>query len=291
MTMPCVRRTIDRSIRRSPIRAVLLFFVVATAPVAAAAPPVSLAAEDWVEQRVLDPAGEGYDNFGVAVALSGSIALVSSASATIDGNASQGKVTVYERTAGGEWSLTQTLVASDGAAYAGFGRSVAVSGRTAVIGATNARIGQNNSQGAAYVFVRGDDGVWTQTQQLVASDGMPVDWFGNAVIVSDDMIIVAAYGAHYNDQLMRGSVYVYTQVEGVWTQTQQLAAADGAVGGGFGYAIARSGTNLLVSSPGAEISGRHNQGAVYRFALVDGVWQQAQKIVVSEGLENDQLGT
>ena len=43
-------------------------------------------------------------------------------------------------------------------------------------------------------------------------------------------LVVAACGAHYNDQLMHGSVYVYTRIDGAWTQTQQLVAADGDVG-------------------------------------------------------------
>ena len=49
--------------------------------------------------------------------------------------------------------------------------SVSVSGDTAVIGA----YGKNSSdQGAAYVFVR-SGGVWTQQQELTASDGAAGD--------------------------------------------------------------------------------------------------------------------
>lgn len=286
-SIPMVQSPVHRTLCRFvlPLAALFLDAVVI------ASPPDHPAAETWTEQRVLDPQAQGYDHFGQAVAISGSVALVSASEATIDGRSSQGKVLVYRQAADGSWNLGQTLVASDGAAFNEFGWSVAVSGRTAVIGALNARIGSNNSQGAAYVFTQGDDGTWTETQKLVAGDGMPVDWFGNAVALTDGMIVVAAYGAHYNDQMMRGSVYVYTQVEGVWTQTQQLVAADGDVGDGFGSAIALSGANLLVSAPGADVDGRHSQGAVYRFARADGVWHPAQKLVVAEGVENDQLGS
>lgn len=287
MALLPVHRTVSRFLRHSLLLTALFLIVAMTARAAPAVPN----AEDWTEQRVLDPQGLGYDQFGRAVAISGSVALVSASEAAVDGNSAQGKVLVYERDAGGAWNSAQTLIASDGAAYNEFGWSVALSGRVAVIGAINATIGEHNSQGAAYVFVRGDDGVWTETQKLVAADGRPVDWFGSAVAMNDETIVVAAYGAHYDDQLMRGAVYVYTQVGGVWTQTQQLVAADGDVGDGFGSAIALSGSTLLASSPGASIDDRYAQGAVYRFALVDGAWTQAQKIVVAEGAENDQLGS
>lgn len=287
MTLLPVHRTISRLLQRGLILAALFLIVAMTAH----ATPIAPLAEDWSGQRALDPQGAGYDLFGRAVAVSGSTAFVSASEASIGGNSTQGKVLVYQRGTDGVWNLSQTLIASDGAAYNEFGWSIAISGRTAVIGAINAKIGDHNSQGAAYVFARGDDGIWSETQKLVAADGFSVDWFGNAVAMNDDTIVVAAYGAHYNDQAMRGSVYVYTQVGGVWTQTQQLVAGDGGVGDGFGSAIALSGDTLLASSPGAEIGDQHEQGAVYRFALVDGVWNQAQKIVVAEGVENDQLGS
>lgn len=287
MALLPVHRTVSRFLQRSLILIALFLIAAMTVRAASVAPN----AEDWATQRVLDPQGLGYDKFGRAVAISGTVALVSASEATLGDNAAQGKVLVYERAADGMWNLTQTLLASDGAAYNEFGWSVAVSGRVAVIGAINAKIGEHNSQGAAYVFERGDDGVWTETQKLVAADGTSVDWFGSAVAMDGETIVVAAYGAHYNDQLMHGSVYVYTRIDGAWTQTQQLVAADGDVGDGFGSAIALSGATLLASSPGAQIDGRHAQGAVYRFARVDGVWNQAQKIVVAEGVENDQLGS
>ena len=247
--------------------------------------------EDWTGQQVVDPQGLGYDHFGGSVAISGSIALVSATEATLGDESSQGKVLVYERGADGVWNETQTLVASDGAAYNEFGWSLAIRGDLAVIGAINASIDGNLSQGAAYVFARGGDGQWTETQKLVADDGQPVDWFGSAVTTDGATIVVAAYGAHYDDQAMRGAVYVFTASSGKWTQTQELAADDGASGDAFGTAIALSGTTLLASAPGASIDGHYAQGAVYRFAFADGAWSQAQKIVVAEGVESDQLGS
>jgi hypothetical protein len=160
-----------------------------------------------------------------------------------------------------------------------------------VISAINARIGNNNSQGAAYVFNQADDGTWSETQKISASDGNPVDWFGSAVALSGDTVVVGAYGAHYNDQAMRGETYVFTNAAGVWTETQRLATSDGQSGDAFGGAVAISGTRLLISASGARIDDRYAQGAVYLFTQAGGNWTETQKIVASDGIESDQLGT
>ena len=70
---------------------------------------------------------------------------------------------------------SRSLTASDGASYDYFGYSVSVSGDTAVIGAWNKTIDSHQQQGAAYVFVR-SGGVWTQQQELIASDGELERW-------------------------------------------------------------------------------------------------------------------
>ena len=286
MAIHPVHRTVSRYMLRGLVAASLL--LVAAMTVARAASIVPSGSSDWTEQRVLDPQGAGYDELGLAVALSGPVAIVAAPSALFGGDTTQGKVLIYNQAGDGSWSLAQTLVAS---ALEQFGWSVAITGQTAVIGALNAPVGENRSQGAAYVYTQGVDGVWSETQKLVAADGAAVDWFGNAVAMSDDTIVVGAYGAHYNDEAMRGSVYVFTKVDGIWTQTQQLVASDGTVSDQFGTSVALSGSNLLVSAPGAKIGDHYAQGAVYRFARSVGSWTEAQKIVVADGAEYDQLGT
>ena len=95
--------------------------------------------------------------------------------------------------------MTQTakLTASDGAAYDDFGGSVSISGNTVVVGAWDANVGANSEQGAAYVFTQPAAG-WanmTQTAKLTASDGAAGDFFGDAVSISGDTIVVGAENA------------------------------------------------------------------------------------------------
>ena len=86
---------------------------------------------------------------------------------------------------------TAKLTASDGAAVDYFGYSVAISSDTVVVAAPDDDDNGADS-GSAYVFVKtGADWVtMTETAKLTASDGAAYNYFGWAVSVSGDTIVV-----------------------------------------------------------------------------------------------------
>jgi hypothetical protein len=129
----------------------------------------------WVQETYLKPLGtEEYMDFGAAVALSGTIAVVT---APAEGDGADwwiGRAFVFSRS-GAYWSVEANLRASNAHRYAWFGSSVAIDGDTIVIGAhgeaSNATgvDGDDTNQectdaGAAYVF-QGTDG-WEQAHYL-----------------------------------------------------------------------------------------------------------------------------
>src|ERR1022692_1865933 len=153
----------------------------------------------WTQQQKLtasDPVAG--DDFGFSVSVSGDTAVVGASFAAFGGSVSQGKAYVFVRS-GTTWTQQQKLTASDGVAGDAFGFSVSVSGDTAVVGATG-----NNSQGAAYVFVRSGT-TWTQQQKLTASDGVAGDFFGRSVSVDQG---TAGIGAQAKNSA-QGAAYVF----------------------------------------------------------------------------------
>jgi hypothetical protein len=90
--------------------------------------------------------GAAGDQFGLAVALSGSTAVVGAPFK----NSETGAAYVFVRS-GTTWSQQAKLTAAHRTANDEFGDSVALSGTTAVAGAP----GANANAGAAYVFVKG----------------------------------------------------------------------------------------------------------------------------------------
>src|SRR5690349_21642656 len=81
------------------------------------------------------------------------------------------------RTLGGDgWVQMQDFTETDPGFDPEFGVSVALHGTTAMVGAQQAKIGDNDGQGAVYVFEK-TNGVWIETQKLVSSDGQASDLF------------------------------------------------------------------------------------------------------------------
>ncbi len=158
----------------------------------------------WAEQqKLLASDGVLDDYFGYAVSLYDDTALVGAYQEDALGS-DAGAAYVFLRI-GASWTEQQKLSASDGAASAQFGWSVALYGDTALVGAhQDADLGSD--AGAAYVFWRSGT-TWVEQQKLIASDGAAGDHFGGSVSIYDNVSLV---GAPRDDTLglNSGSAYV-----------------------------------------------------------------------------------
>ena len=167
----------------------------------------------WSQQAYLKASNTGAgDYFGYSVAVSGDtvvVGAIAEASSTTGVNGDQadnsatnssGAAYVFVRNET-TWTQQAYLKASN-AGVGVFGYSVAVSGDTVVVGAqgeSSSTTGVNSTPndlatdaGAAYVFVRGGTN-WSQQAYLKASNTGAGDYFGYAVAVSGDTVVVGAY--------------------------------------------------------------------------------------------------
>jgi hypothetical protein len=160
----------------------------------------------WTQQAKLTASdAAASDQFGNSVSVSGETAIVGAFFNDHAGGADAGAAYVFTR-AGGVWTQQQKLTASDAAANDQFGNSVSVTGNTVLIGSwldADAAF----ASGAAYVFRR-SGGVWTQQQNITASDAAAGDTFGVSVSVSGDTAIV---GSYFDDDAggNSGSAYIF----------------------------------------------------------------------------------
>ena len=238
----------------------------------------------WLEQKVTASDGMANGYFGSAAALNGSTALIGA-----DGdNSFQGAAYLFTNS-NGSWSEGQKLTASDGLPGDEFGYRVALADDALLVGAFTATVGGVVSQGAAYVFTQ-SNGTWSESQKLTASDGGLFDNFGAAVALDGSTLVVGANGATVGGNAAQGAVYVFTESNGTWTQTQKLTADDGAAYDNFGLSVALKGSTILVGSPRAAIGGNAGQGALYVFTESNGTWSQTQKLTASDGATNDSFG-
>src|SRR5206468_571351 len=114
-----------------------------------------------------------------------------------------GAAYVFARS-GTNWSQQAYLKASNTGAGDEFGAAVSVCGDTLVVGAPkedSSATGINGNQddnsaddsGAAYIFVRNGTN-WSQQAYLKASNSEANDFFGIAVAMAGDSVVVGAHG-------------------------------------------------------------------------------------------------
>jgi glutamate synthase domain-containing protein 3 len=242
----------------------------------------------WVEtQKLISSDGAAGDQFGNAVAISGSTIVVNALIDTVNGNFAQGSAYVFNHH-GGSWVETQKLTASDGAAGDQFGNSIAVNGSTIVVGAPLHDVAGASDQGSAYVFDR-QGGSWVETQELTGSDGAADNQFGWSVAVGGSTIVVGAVNNHFGNTFSRGSAYVYDRRGGSWVESQKLTASDEAINNFFAWAVAISGSTIVATAI-FNVPGITNRGAAYVFNRQGGSWVETQKLTASDGAANDRFG-
>lgn len=239
--------------------------------------------------KLVSDDGAAFDNFGNAVALDGSTAVIGAVNATVGGQFGQGAAYVFDAT-GGAWNQTARMTATEGMPADSFGTSVALDGDTALVSAPFADIGGMVNQGAVYVFARAGV-VWNETQQLAAADGADFEVFGNALAVDGSTAVIGEFDATVGGNDNQGAAYVFTAAGGTWSQAAKLTADDGVDGDQFGSAVAISGDGVLVGAPSAGSGGQDLQGAAYRFDRSGAVWSQTGKFVASDGATGDHFAT
>ena len=180
-------------------------------------------------------------------------------------------------------AIETELVAPDGDPSDFFGSSVALSGDTAIVGAPDEDT-KGTDAGAAYVFVR-TRGAWVFEQKLVASDGGPGQWFGHAVAIEGDVVVVGAPRAD-GVTSASGAAYVFVRTNGAWTQQQKVFGGDGKPGDTMGQAVAIAGGSLVAGAPSEDTKGA-DAGAVYVFAENGGTFTQTKKLLTADGQAGD----
>jgi hypothetical protein len=231
----------------------------------------------WAPTAVLDPGNDHRgEDFGAAVALSGSTLLVGADEAATSSLFFTGVAYIFDSANGG-WTEHARLTPSVPYCY-GFGSAVALDQDTAVVGVNGTLGATDDVGGAVYVFVRGD-GTWPQQARLAsgAPDGAQVG-FGSAVAIQGDLLAAGEAGS--SNTPMHGSVRMFQRSGTMWSPQAIVEASDGSNNDGFGSSIALVGDTLAVGAPSADVGIETDAGAVYVFTNTGGVWSQ-QAIVTA----------
>lgn len=219
------------------------------------------------------------DEFGRAVAISGTIAVVGAMENDDDGTASG---SVYLFNAGSGLQINK-LSAIDAEAGDEFGSAVAIDDTTVLVGA-HFDDGNGTDSGSAYIF---NASTGQQTGKLIPADGAQDDRFGCAVAVRGTTAIVGAY-LDDDDGNESGSAYLYDISDpNDPILIAKLTPDDGEAGARFGYDVALDNGVAIVGAVWDDDNGTQS-GSAYLFDAATG--DQIAKILPEDGTAFDGFG-
>jgi hypothetical protein len=211
---------------------------------------------EWTEEGKLIPTdGDPDDEFGYAVAISGTTAIVG---APLD---YVGSAYIFDTTTSDQLFK---LVPDDAAGGARFGHSVAISGTTAIVGG-HLDGGSAWHGGAAWVF---DTLTGEQIgPKLLASDGGESHqdvYFGCSVSISGMTALVGAYQAP-DTYYSYGQAYAFRFDGADWVEEAKLVTSDRERLDEFGISVAISGATAIGGAWGDDGNGATSAGSAYIF--------------------------
>jgi len=262
---------------------------------------------EWVfEQELTYAGGIAGDNFGHAVDISGDWMVIGAPKSDDAGGIGDSGTALAFRYDGSQWTFAQKLRAADDYENDRFGDAVAIDGNWIAVGAKWDDDGCPadpgcNSGSVTMFFEDPATGPleWVQQDKLTAqvADGTQVgarsDFFGSALAIHGNRIVVGAYG-HDSAASGAGAAFVY-QLEGLdWVIEQRLTASDAVSSDDlarFGLAI----RDDLIIACARDGDGNDppvdGSGAAYFFERSGTSWTEVAKASASNAAAGDRFGT
>ena len=217
--------------------------------------------------------GAADDGFGNTLAASGDYLLVGALRA----NQNRGAAYIFHRERGA-WKQVARLAAPDGTPAENFGGALAIASDIAVVGAP----GQNVQTGAAYVYRRSGNG-WVQEARLLSPDAADQQFFGQAVAIMGDQILVGEPG-HTN---RTGALHVFAKQGSDWKAVARLNVAGAQPNERFGAPIMVDADRIYAGALGYG----NSAGAVYEFVRArSGSFEQTARRVAEQSSPGEQFG-
>jgi hypothetical protein len=230
--------------------------------------------------------GEANDRFAGdwtrgAIAGSGNRVLVGAHEDDIGAFTDAGSAYIYEFN-GLTWTEKQQILPSVSADNEIFGMAVALDGDIAVIGAEQYEQAGGLLNGAAYVF-RYNSGAdtWNQTHKLINSDNVDQSYFGSAVAIDGERLLISAFGNNkfgVGSNVSSGRAYIFDYNAGTdsWDETI-LLNPDQTMDDYFGYSAALDNNTAVIGTrPGAGHTDKI--GEAYVFFNDGGTWSKQDEL-------------
>lgn len=226
-------------------------------------------------QKLESPAAPNATFFGIALASSGSRALI------LGERANTWELYAFERSAGGTWQYKQTIATPEGYVWDGTAltTSIAMSGNTALLLFPGATVGKVEDQGEVFVYTY-SGGQWALAEKLLGENAGSMAFGLQAAVVDDDNVLVSAPG-----QLPTGVVYEFRRIAGHWTQMEEFSVPSTNLFDVFSFGLAAThgplglqGMPSFVGSDPVDFDPAINIGAAHVFTYNGSTWVPIAKL-------------
>ena len=125
-------------------------------------------------------------------------------------------------------------------------------------------------------------------QRIINSESVAADRFGSSIGISLDGSTLAI-GATYKDETSLanvGAVYIYTKVNGLWSQEAKIIPMGSMAEDHIGYAVSVSGdgSRVAFSAPDADNGIARSVGAIYVYVKSGSTWTQEYKYLATTNM-------
>lgn len=140
-----------------------------------------------------------------------------------------------------------------------------------------------DDHGARYPLTIDPLFIWRQESRIVPATASRKLWFGKALAMSGDTLVVSNAGS-------TPSAYVYVHSGGTWTLQAELKPNPPTSGYGFGSSVAIAGDTIVVGAAEASDGMTLSNGAAFVFVRSGTTWTQQARLLASDPENNAACG-
>ncbi|MEQ8852337.1 Calx-beta domain-containing protein [Gimesia sp.] len=228
--------------------------------------------------KIVTTNNEGY---GISVGINGDSLIVGSFGKEIYGS-HNGAAYIYTKGESGWSDATEFKFTPDNLTEpTRYGVSVSIDDNTAAVGASfDSTLG--NRYGAAYVYSRvGDDWSDTVSTKLYADDGNTSAYYGRAVSIHDNKLVIGAIYDNSPENFGAGTAYIYENSGNGWDNSLQTKIKE--TSGSFAHDLAIDNETIVVGAPTDTTSHGYRSGSVHVYRLNDRSSISINNIQIIEG--------
>jgi hypothetical protein len=242
------------------------------------------------EQKIIEPGGGAYIEFGTSVGVSGTGLVIGSPKCDMSSGADAGCAYVYRwQSASLRWTAEVMLVDPYGGFFDHAGQAVAIESDVVLVSSPSSNEGGVKDAGAVVVW-RKSGSVWSYDQRLTASHKTKSDQFGLSLVVKNSLVMIGSPLENSSSTLTdSGAAYVFRHDGVEYVEESRFTHPSPAAGQHFGSGVDIR-DDLAVVGAGLDDTLGSDEGCVFTFRRARRAWAFDQSLGASDGAANDRLG-